>query len=49
MKVSLMTRHAILNYGSLLQTIATQTVIQKLGYECEAADYIIIIKMLLSC
>jgi len=40
MKVSLITRHAISNYGSLLQTIATQTVIQKLGYECEVTDYI---------
>lgn len=40
MKISLITRHAVSNYGSLLQTIATQTVLQKLGYECEVTDYI---------
>lgn len=40
MKVSFITRHAISNYGSLLQTIATQAVLQKLGYDSEVVDYI---------
>lgn len=40
MKVSIITRHAISNYGSLLQAYATQTVIEKLGYEAEIIDYI---------
>ena len=40
LKVALITRHAISNYGSLLQTIATQNVITNLGYECLTIDYI---------
>lgn len=40
MKVSVITRHAIINYGSLLQTYATQFAINKLGYECEIINYI---------
>lgn len=40
MKVAVITRHAIINYGSLLQTIATQKVIEGLGYECEIIDYV---------
>lgn len=40
LKVALITRHAISNYGSLLQTIATQNVITNLGYECLIIDYI---------
>lgn len=40
MKVAVITRHAVSNYGSLLQTIATQNVIEKLGFECEIIDYI---------
>ncbi len=40
MKVSVITRHAITNYGSLLQAFATQTAIEKLGHECEIIDYI---------
>lgn len=40
MKVSVITRHAITNYGSLLQALATQIVIEKLGYECEIINYI---------
>ena len=40
MKVSVITRHAPSNYGSLLQTIATQTIIERLGHTCEIVDYI---------
>ncbi len=40
MKVSLITRHAAINYGSLLQTIATQRSIESLGHECAVIDYI---------
>lgn len=40
MKVNVITRHAPANYGSLLQTIATQKIISDLGYECEIIDYI---------
>lgn len=40
MKVDVITRHAITNYGSLLQAIATQAVIEELGHECEIIDYI---------
>lgn len=39
MIVKVITRHAPSNYGSLLQSIATQTVINRLGYECEIIDY----------
>lgn len=40
MKVAVITRHAITNYGSLLQTMATQQVIEDLGHACEIIDYI---------
>lgn len=40
MKALVITRHAISNYGSLLQAYATQKVLQTLGYECEIIDYI---------
>ena len=40
MKVSLLTRHAVINYGSLLQTIALNRAIEKLGHSCEVIDYI---------
>lgn len=40
MKVEVITRHAIANYGSLLQAIATQNVVNNLGYECEILDFI---------
>ena len=33
MKVDIITRHAIANYGSLLQAIATQEILHRLGYE----------------
>lgn len=39
-KVSVITRHAITNYGSLLQSLATQKMIEKMGYECEIVNYI---------
>ena len=40
MKVEIITRHAIINYGSLLQALATQNVIENLGHEAEIIDYI---------
>lgn len=40
MKVAVITRHAITNYGSLLQTLATQSVINNMGHECVIIDYI---------
>jgi len=40
MKVAVITRHAITNYGSLLQAFATQQVIENLGHECEIIDYV---------
>lgn len=40
MKVSIITRHAIANYGSLLQALALQHSIEQLGFEAEIVDYI---------
>lgn len=40
MKVNVITRHFISNYGSLLQAIATQQAIEDLGHSCEIIDYI---------
>lgn len=40
MKVAVITRHAISNYGSLLQSIATQEIVKQLGHQCEIIDYI---------
>ncbi len=40
MKVAVITRHAITNYGSLLQAMATQQVIEDLGHTCEIIDYV---------
>lgn len=40
MKISVITRHAIINYGSILQALATQSVIEKIGHECEIINYI---------
>lgn len=40
MKVAVITRHSINNYGSLLQAMATQSVIELLGHECVIIDYI---------
>ncbi len=40
MKTAVITRHAISNYGSLLQALATQQVLTDLGHECKIIDYI---------
>ena len=40
MKVAVITRHAISNYGSLLQAIATQRILEKCGCQCEIIDYV---------
>ena len=40
MKVAVITRHAIINYGSLLQAMATQKIIEDLGHSCEIINYI---------
>lgn len=39
-KVLFITRHAIVNYGSFLQTYATQHIFEKLGLDCRVIDYI---------
>ena len=39
MKISVITLHIINNYGSALQTYATQTVLEKMGYEVEFVNY----------
>lgn len=38
MKVAAITRHPIFSYDSLLQTMETQDVIEKMGYECDIID-----------
>ncbi len=38
-KIGIITRHSVPNYGSLLQSYATQKVIEKLGYNSEIIDY----------
>lgn len=40
MKVAVITRHAIANYGSLLQAMATQQTIEDMGHCCQIIDYI---------
>ncbi len=40
MDIKVITRHAPSNYGSLLQSIATITVLERLGHTCEIIDYI---------
>ncbi|WP_026497690.1 polysaccharide pyruvyl transferase family protein [Butyrivibrio sp. WCD2001] len=40
MKVLVITRHAPINYGSLLQAIATQKIFESLGHECKIIDYL---------
>ena len=40
MKVAIITRHAVANYGSILQAYATQEVINDLGYESEIINYV---------
>jgi hypothetical protein len=39
MKISLITLHNIRNYGSVLQTYATQKMFSRLGFEVEVVDY----------
>ena len=39
MKIALMTIFQVPNYGSVLQAFATQTVLEKLGYECDVINY----------
>ncbi|MDD2391379.1 MAG: polysaccharide pyruvyl transferase family protein [Bacilli bacterium] len=40
MKVSIITIHRVLNYGTVLQSFATQELIKELGCEVEIIDYI---------
>lgn len=40
MDVKVITRHAISNYGSLLQSVATQRIISRFGHQCQIIDYI---------
>ena len=40
MKVELVTLHRITNYGSLLQTYATQTAIERMGHDVEVLDFV---------
>jgi len=40
MNIAVITRHAITNYGSILQAIATQRVLERLGHTCRIIDYI---------
>lgn len=37
--LGILTMHRVINYGSALQTFATQRIINKLGYSCEIIDY----------
>lgn len=39
MNIKVITRHAPSNYGSLLQSIATQSILEQLGCQCEIIDY----------
>lgn len=38
--IAVITRHAVINYGSLLQSLATQNLIESLGYVCKIINYI---------
>lgn len=40
MKISIITLHRLFNYGSVLQTYATQKIFENAGYEAEVIDYI---------
>lgn len=40
MNIKVITRHAPSNYGSILQTVAMQEVIEQMGHSCEIIDYI---------
>lgn len=39
MKIDVITRHSVPNYGSLLQSYATQKAIEKIGHESKIIDY----------
>lgn len=39
MKISVLTLHAVINYGSALQSYATQKIFESLGLETEIVDY----------
>lgn len=39
MKVDIITRHSVPNYGSLLQAYATQKIIEDMGFEAEIINY----------
>ena len=39
MKASVITLHTVDNYGSVMQTYATQQIFKKLGYDVEFVDY----------
>lgn len=53
MKISLITLHCVNNYGSVLQTYATQKVLTDMGHEVEIVDYyrpdLTLIHKLFSC
>jgi len=40
MKIDLITLHAVKNYGSVLQTLATKKIFESYGYEVEVINYI---------
>ena len=40
MKISIITRHAVPNYGSLLQSYATQKIFEKIGFDVEFINYV---------
>lgn len=49
MKVAVITRHAISNYGSLLQAMAMQQIVESLGHSCEIIDYVRVDETYLEC
>ena len=39
MQVSIITQHTVNNYGSVLQTYATQKIFEKMGHQVEFVDF----------
>lgn len=39
-QIYVMTRHAVVNYGSVLQAFATEQFFRSLGYDARTIDYI---------
>ena len=39
MKIDIITLHNVKNYGSVLQSLATQIILEKKGYEVEFINY----------